>query len=113
VKLNRECFIALLLCLLGFVWEAARLDAGTRPLIMGTRAAVVSGHHQASDAGLTMLKKGGNAIDAGVATVFAQAVVEFDRFGIGGEVPLLIYLADEKRVVSISGQGTASARGDD
>lgn len=107
MKLNRECFIALLLCLLGFVWEAARLDAGTRPLIMGTRGAVVSGHHQASDAGLTMLKKGGNAIDAGVATVFAQAVVEFDRFGIGGEVPLLIYLADEKRVVSISGQGTA------
>ena len=48
-----------------------------------------------------------------MATVFAQAVVEFDRFGIGGEVPLLIYLADEKRVVSISGQGTASARGDD
>ena len=75
MKLNRECFIALLLCLLGFVWEAARLDAGTRPLIMGTRGVVVSGHHQASDAGLTMLKKGGNAIDAGVATVFAQAVV--------------------------------------
>ena len=107
MKLNRECFIALSLCLLGFVWEAARLDAGTRPLIMGTRGVVVSGHHQASDAGLTMLKKGGNAIDAGVATVFAQAVVEFDRFGIGGEVPVLIYLADEKKVVAISGQGVA------
>lgn len=74
---------------------------------MGTRGAVVSGHHQASDAGLTMLKNGGNAIDAGVATVFAQAVVEFDRFGIGGEAPVLIYLADEKKVVSLSGQGTA------
>jgi len=54
-----------------------------------------------------MLKNGGNAIDAGVATVFAQAVVEFDRFGIGGEVPVLIYLADEKKVISLSGQGTA------
>lgn len=54
-----------------------------------------------------MLKNGGNAIDAGVATVFAQAVVEFDRFGIGGEAPVLIYLADEKKVVSLSGQGTA------
>jgi len=107
VKLSRGRFITLFLCLLSLAWEAAWLDAATRPLIMGTRGAVVSGHHQASDAGLTMLKNGGNAIDAGVATVFAQAVVEFDRFGIGGEVPVLIYLADEKKVISLSGQGTA------
>lgn len=107
MKLSRGRFITLFLCLLSLAWEAAWLDAATRPLIMGTRGAVVSGHHQASDAGLTMLKNGGNAIDAGVATVFAQAVVEFDRFGIGGEVPVLIYLADEKKVISLSGQGTA------
>ena len=53
---------------------ATALSAGTRPFVMGTRGVVVSGHHQASDAGLDMLKAGGNAIDAGVATVFAQAV---------------------------------------
>lgn len=74
---------------------------------MGTRGVVVSGHHQASDAGLDILKAGGNAIDAGVATVFAQAVVEFDRFGIGGEVPILIYSAEQGRVVAINGQGPA------
>ena len=107
MKSSRGHFIALALCLLCFARGAVQLDAATRPLIMGTRGAVVSGHHQASDAGLTMLKNGGNAIDAGVATVFAQAVVEFDRFGIGGEAPVLIYLADEKKVVSLSGQGTA------
>jgi len=54
-----------------------------------------------------MMQQGGNAIDAGVAAVFAQAVLEFDRFGIGGEVPILIRLADEKRVVAINGQGFA------
>ena len=107
MKLNQGSFAVLSLCLLGSVWDAAPLEAGTRPLIMGTRGVVVSGHHQASDAGLTMLKKGGNAVDAGVATVFAQAVVEFDRFGIGGEVPVLIYLADQKMVVAISGHGVA------
>ena len=74
---------------------------------MGTRGVVVAGHHQASDAGLDILKAGGNAIDAGVATVFAQAVVEFDRFGIGGEVPILIYSAEQGRVVAINGQGSA------
>ena len=83
------------------------VSAGTRPLVMGRRGVVVSGHHLASDAGLDMLKKGGNAIDAGVATVFAQAVVEFDRFGFGGEVPMLIYVAEEGKVVSINGHGPA------
>jgi len=82
-------------------------EAATRQVIMGRRGVVVSGHHQASDAGLTMLKSGGNAIDAGVATVFAQAVVELDLFGIGGEVPILIYVAKENKVVAISGQGVA------
>ena len=81
--------------------------AGTRPYVMGTRGVVVSGHHQASDAGLDMLKAGGNAIDAGVATVFAQAVTEFDRFGLGGEVPILIHNAADGRVVAVNGQGQA------
>ena len=83
------------------------LLAGTRPYVMGSRGVVVSGHHQASDAGLDMLKAGGNAVDAGVATVFAQAVTEFDRFGIGGEVPILIYSAEQDRVVAVNGQGQA------
>jgi gamma-glutamyltranspeptidase/glutathione hydrolase len=84
--------------------------AGTRPLVMGRHGVVVSGHHLASEAGLDMLKKGGNAVDAGVAAVFAQAVTEFDRFGIGGEVPILIYLADQKKVVAINGHGPAPLR---
>lgn len=86
---------------------ASALSAGTRPLIMGTRGVVVSGHHRASDAGLSMLKKGGNAVDAGVATVFAQTVAEHDRFGLGGEAPILIYLAEERKVVCINGNGVA------
>ena len=84
--------------------------AGTRPLVMGRNGVVVSGHHLASDAGLDILKKGGNAVDAGVATVFAQAVAEFDRFGLGGEVPMLIYVAEERKVVSINGNGPAPLR---
>ncbi|MBE0569789.1 MAG: gamma-glutamyltransferase family protein [Deltaproteobacteria bacterium] len=79
----------------------------TRPVIMGTHGMVTSGHYLASRIGLHILEEGGNAVDAGVATGFALAVLEPYIYGIGGEVPILIYLADEKRVVSLSGQGPA------
>ncbi len=96
--------------LLAFALLASAAMAATRPLVMGRNGVVVSGHHLASDAGLDILKKGGNAVDAGVATVFAQAVTEFDRFGLGGEVPILIYLADQGKVVAINGNGPAPLR---
>src|SRR5688500_19184142 len=54
-----------------------------------------------------MFAEGGNAIDAGVAAVFASAVVEISHFGLGGESPIIIYSAKDKRVVVINGQGPA------
>jgi gamma-glutamyltranspeptidase/glutathione hydrolase len=79
----------------------------TRPVILGTHGMVTSGHYLASRIGLHILEEGGNAVDAGVAMGFALAVLEPYIYGIGGEVPILLYLADEKRVVSLSGQGPA------
>jgi gamma-glutamyltranspeptidase/glutathione hydrolase len=46
-------------------------------------------------------------VDAGVAMGFALAVLEPYIYGIGGEVPILIYLAKEKKVLALSGQGHA------
>ncbi len=79
----------------------------TRPVIMGTNGMVTSGHYLASRIGLHILEEGGNAVDAGVAMGFALAVLEPYIYGIGGEVPILIYLAQERRVVCLSGQGPA------
>ncbi|MGD8353156.1 MAG: gamma-glutamyltransferase, partial [Pseudomonadota bacterium] len=79
----------------------------TRPVIMGTNGMVTSGHYLASRIGLSVLEDGGNAVDAGVAMGFALAVLEPYIYGIGGEVPILIYLAKEKRVLALSGQGHA------
>jgi len=50
-----------------------------------------------------------HAVDAGVAATFAAAVTEISHFGLGGEVPIVLYLADRREAVVISGQGTAPA----
>lgn len=58
------------------------------------------------EAGLRILQQGGNAVDAGVATILAASVIEFSHFSFGGEVPILIKLKGDK-VVVIEGMGQA------
>ncbi len=78
-----------------------------RPEITGQRGIVAAGRHYSVAAGTRMLEQGGNAIDAGVAAVFAAAVVEISHFGFGGECPTMIYDSKTKKVVVINGQGPA------
>jgi gamma-glutamyltranspeptidase/glutathione hydrolase len=73
--------------------------------VRGTRGAVAAGSNYASDAGMRMYYTGGNAVDAGAATIFAAATTEYERVGWGGEAPILIRTKDGK-VHSIAGVGT-------
>src|SRR5689334_17095800 len=80
----------------------------TRPTIMARRGVVTSGHYLASQVGLEVLARGGNANDAGVATAFALTLVKPHECGIGGECPIIISTRRRPPFV-ISGQGRAPA----
>jgi gamma-glutamyltranspeptidase/glutathione hydrolase len=67
---------------------------------------VAGGQPLSVEAGLRILQRGGNAVDAGVATILAASVIEFSHFSFGGEVPILIKLKGQK-VVVIEGMGQA------
>ncbi|MFN4089240.1 MAG: gamma-glutamyltransferase family protein [Alphaproteobacteria bacterium] len=81
----------------------------TRPEILGTFGVCASTHWLATATGMAILEKGGNAFDAAVAMGFALQVVEPHLNGPGGDMPLLMYSAGERRLRAICGQGVAPA----
>jgi gamma-glutamyltranspeptidase/glutathione hydrolase len=85
----------------------ARRGDTMKPEILGTHGIVAAGRHYSVAAGVRILQQGGNAIDVGVASVFAASVCEISHFGFGGEAPTMIYDAKTREVVVINGQGPA------
>lgn len=77
-----------------------------RPVVRGKRGVVAGGQPLSVEAGLRILQQGGNAVDAGVATILAASVIEFSHFSFGGEVPILIKLKG-KEVAVVEGMGQA------
>jgi len=78
-----------------------------RPVILSDNGMVASGHALASEAGLRVLKAGGNAVDAAVAAWAVQGVTEPEMTGLGGDMFMLIYLAKTGEVKFINGTGVA------
>src|SRR5580693_896504 len=81
----------------------------SRSEVLARNGMVATSQPLAAQAGLQVLKDGGNAIDAAVATAAVLNVVEPGSAGIGGDVFVIAWLAREKRLVALNGSGRAAS----
>jgi gamma-glutamyltranspeptidase / glutathione hydrolase len=82
------------------------------PLARGTHGAVVAPHHLATAAGLHVLRQGGSAVDAAIATNAVLAVVMPSGCGIGGDAFWLIWDEARREQRALNGSGRAPAAAD-
>jgi gamma-glutamyltranspeptidase / glutathione hydrolase len=81
--------------------------AQSRSEVMAQHGMVVTSQPLAAQAGLQILRSGGNAVDAAVATAAVLNVVEPMMEGVGGDLFAVIYLAKERKVYVLNASGTA------
>src|SRR3954464_1608445 len=103
-----SCVLFLLLA--PFAWtQATKTPAARRgpSVAVGSQGVVVSGRAAATAAGIKVLEQGGNAADAGAATLLALSVTYVGAFSVGKEVPMPACSAEQKNVKVIEGIGEA------
>src|SRR5919199_1371540 len=97
--------LAMLLCLV----DVSAQNTSWRPTVVAQHGMVAAGHPLAAEAGMRILKAGGNAIDAAMATWAVQGEVEPGMTGLGADMFVLIYLAKTGEVKFVNGTGFAPA----
>ena len=105
--MRRFCLLSTL-CLLATLEASPTAQTSTwRPVVLADTGMIASGHPLASEAGLRILRSGGNAVDAAVAAWAVQGLTEPEMTGLGGDMFMLIYLAKTGEVKFINGTGVA------
>ncbi len=80
------------------------------PLVMGRKNVLATEHYLSASQGARIFSRGGNAIDAAVAAVFVEGIVNPHLHTIGGEAPMLIYCPSRRKVVCLNGNMKAPRR---
>ena len=110
---HRKTFLSLFLALSLLIVSTVHAAVPTTPHapknVYAKKGMVASAHELASQAGVEIMKKGGNAIDAAAATAFALAVVEPYNIGIGGGGFLTVRFAKTGEVVFLDFREVAPA----
>lgn len=73
----------------------------------GNGGIVAAGPKPSALAGIEILRKGGNAVDGAVATIFNLAVSDYGSFCVGGEVPFMFYNNSDSSIIVFNGMGSA------
>lgn len=81
--------------------------AQSRAEVFAQHGLVATSQPLAAQAGLQILKQGGNAIDAAVATAAVLNVVEPMNVGVGGDLFAIVYVAKEHRLYALNASGMA------
>jgi gamma-glutamyltranspeptidase / glutathione hydrolase len=81
--------------------------AQSRSEVMAQHGMVVTSQPLAAQAGLQVLLRGGNAIDAAVATAAVLNLMEPMMVGVGGDLFAVMYIAKEKKIYVLNASGTA------
>src|SRR5690349_4106019 len=105
INMNRKLLVLTFCVACACSGQRKEYERPVRQAARGTHGAVAAGTEFATQAGMRMYYHGGNAVDAGIATMFAATVTEFSHFGMGGEAPILIRTKSGK-VWAIAGVGT-------
>ncbi|MGH2581543.1 MAG: gamma-glutamyltransferase [Anaerolineales bacterium] len=77
--------------------------------VYAPHGAVATSHPLASQAGLAVLQRGGNAVDAAVTAAVVLSVVEPCMSGVGGDMFAILWSAKEERLVGINGSGRSGS----
>lgn len=106
---KRLTFYLVFVLIFSFVIGMSAVEASdiTRPTVTGTRGAVVANHPLAAETGMEILKEGGNAVDAAVATAAALGVVEPNASGPGGDGFAFYYDSDTEELHYLNYSGRA------
>ncbi|HXF75165.1 MAG TPA: gamma-glutamyltransferase [Methylomirabilota bacterium] len=103
----RALTVRIVLCfLLVSVLDSAKTFGRTSE---STSGLVVADSEQATEAGMAILARGGNAVDAAIATALALSVVDQASSGLGGGGFMVIYRAQEKKAFALDFRETAPA----
>jgi gamma-glutamyltranspeptidase/glutathione hydrolase len=99
----------MIIALLVVAWSVAASPVAAEPAVTARNGMVVAQEARAARIGVEVLQKGGNAVDAAVATGFAMAVTYPRAGNIGGGGYMVIHLADRSRDIAIDYRETAPA----